>query len=79
MQKLVGSCPALASRPEFRRVMDLKSIDAIAVRAWFDLRLATRFPANVLSGFEETAGGTFFNLTQLQVSPALKACVLHRA
>jgi hypothetical protein len=25
-----------------------------------------RFPANVLSGFEPSAGGTFFNLNQLQ-------------
>lgn len=64
--KLVGGCPALASQPEFRRVMDLRSIDAIAVRLWFDRRLSTRFPANVLNGFEESAGGTFFNLTEMQ-------------
>lgn len=68
MQKLVGGCPALASQPEFRRVMDLRSIDAIAVRLWFDRRLSTRFPANVLNGFEESAGGTFFNLTEMQAS-----------
>ena len=50
-------------------MMDLRSIDAIAVRVWFDQRLPTRFPANVLSGFEATAGGTFFNLTDLQACP----------
>ncbi len=29
--------------------------------------MPTRYPANVLSGFEATAGATFFNLNDLQV------------
>jgi hypothetical protein len=67
MQKLVASCPALAARPEFARVANLQAIDCIAARLWFDRRVATQFPANVLSGFLERTGGTFFNLNDLQV------------
>lgn len=68
MQKLVSSCPPLAAREEFRRIGNLRSIDCIATRLWFDRRVSTQFPANVLSGFEETTGATWFNLNDLQVS-----------
>jgi hypothetical protein len=34
---------------------------------WYDRKVDTRYPANVLSGFEPSAGATFFNLNQLQV------------
>ena len=67
MKKLMSGCRALADRPEFRAINNLRSIDAIAVRVWFDRKLSTRFPANVLAGFENSAGGTFFNLNDLQV------------
>ncbi len=30
-------------------------------------QIETRFPANVLGGFERTAGATYFNLSELQV------------
>lgn len=39
----------------------------IATRLWYDRKLPTRYPANVLSGFEPSAGATFFNLNELQV------------
>jgi len=66
MQKLVQANPALAERREFREVMSLRSIDCIATRLWFDRRVPTRFPANVLAGFEGDTGATYFNLTDLQ-------------
>jgi len=47
--------------------MNLRALDVIATRLWFDRVVDTRYPANVLSGFEKTAGATFFNLNQLQV------------
>lgn len=47
--------------------MNLRAIDVIATRLWFDKVVKTRYPANVLSGFEATAGATFFNLNDLQV------------
>ena len=67
MKKLVAGCPVLASRPEFRAVNSLRSIDAIAARLWLDRRVPSRFPANVLAGFEGGAGATWFNLNDLQV------------
>ena len=68
---MVAGCPVLAGRPEFRAVNNLRSIDAIAARVWLDRRIPTRFPANVLAGFEGSAGATYFNLNDLQVRPAL--------
>ena len=70
MQKLVSSCPVLAGRPEFARIANLRAIDCIATRLWFDRRVKTQFPANVLSGFEECTGSTWFNLNDLQACPA---------
>jgi hypothetical protein len=67
MQKLVSSCRVLGDAPEFRPVMNLRGIDVIATRLWYDRYVPTRYPANVLSGFERTAGATFFHLNQLQV------------
>eukprot|EP00955_Chlamydomonas_euryale_P054963 355993-Chlamydomonas_euryale.AAC.12 len=68
MQKLVTSVPALAAAPEFRAVMNLKSIDVIATRLWLDKKVQTKYPANVLSGFEPQAqaGATYFHLNDLQ-------------
>ncbi|GAB4822730.1 hypothetical protein N2152v2_009776 [Parachlorella kessleri] len=66
MQKLVTATPQLAVREEFRGIMNLKTVDCIAVRLWFDRRVPTRFPANVLAGFEQDTGATFFDLNYLQ-------------
>ena len=61
------------------------AVDCIAVRLWFDRRVPTRFPANVLAGFEQDTGATFFDLNYLQVDlagvssiqPADRACIPH--
>ena len=66
MQRLVQNSPTLAAAPELRDVMRLRSIDCIATRLWFDRRVSTRFPANVLADFEGDVGATFFNLNDLQ-------------
>lgn len=66
MQKLVSSNPLLASLKEFRNIMNLRSIDCIATRLWFDRKVPCKFPANVLAGFEEDVGATYFDLNQLQ-------------
>lgn len=75
MKQLITNCPALGTRPEFRGIMNLKGLDVIATRLWLDQRLPTKFPANVLAGFESDVGGTFFNLTELQVSLILLALI----
>lgn len=65
MQRLVQSNRVLAERREFRDVMNLRSIDCIATRIWFDRKIATRFVCNVLGGFEQDCGATYFNLSDL--------------
>ena len=78
MKKLITNCPALGTKAEFRSIMNLKGLDVIATRLWLDQSLPTRFPANVLAGFEPGVGGTYFNLTELQVSACcdiLQACL----
>ncbi len=46
-------------------------------RLWFDRRVPMRFPANVLSGFDDTMGSTFFDLNDLQVGRCLwGGCVI---
>jgi uncharacterized protein with NAD-binding domain and iron-sulfur cluster len=66
MQKLVSSTPELGSRLEFQKIMNLSTIDCIATRIWFDRKIPTRFPANVLADFEPDVGCTYFNLSQMQ-------------
>lgn len=51
-----------------------QSLDVIATRLFFDRIVPTRFPANVLSGFEPSAGATFFNLNDLQVGRCVCTC-----
>ncbi|MEW5300652.1 MAG: hypothetical protein WDW36_003566 [Sanguina aurantia] len=65
MQKLVSTCPALGNQPDFQKVMNLKALDVIATRMWLDKKVNTRYPANVLAGFEPSAGATYFNLNEM--------------
>jgi len=66
MQKLVAATPELGSRLEFQKIMNLSTIDCIATRIWFDRKIATRFPANVLADFEPDVGCSYFNLSYMQ-------------
>lgn len=65
MQKIVSSSKILSDRPEFRNIFNLKALDVISTRLWFDKRVETQFPANVIVGFEPETGGTYFNLNTL--------------
>ncbi|KAF5833500.1 hypothetical protein DUNSADRAFT_10187 [Dunaliella salina] len=66
MQKLITANPPLAAQNDFSNIMHLKSLDVIATRLFFDRPVPTKYPANVLSGFEPAAGATFFNLNEIQ-------------
>ena len=76
MQKIVQANPALGTRPEFRRMMNLRGIDVVSTRLWLDKRVATQFPANVLAGFDDNMGSTYFNLNELQARLLSAARVL---
>ena len=67
MQKIVSNSQVLQQRREFHAVQNLRSIDVISARLWFDRKINFRYPANVLAGFERHAGATFFDLNTLQV------------
>jgi hypothetical protein len=57
MQKLVGACPALAAHQEFRNVMNLRAIDVLAARLWFDKKVETRCAAGTVGGAGVDGGG----------------------
>lgn len=69
MQKIVGANPALGGRADFRRIMNLQGLDVVSTRLWLDRRVQTQFPANVLAGFDDDMGSTYFNLNDLHVRP----------
>jgi len=66
MKKILQTSRTLGSRSEFNGVMNLKSIDCVATRLWFDRIVPTKTPSNVISGFYDDIGGTFFHLNDIQ-------------
>lgn len=52
-------------------IRNLSTVDAAAVRLWLDKRVQTKTPSNVMAGFDEGVGATFFELHTLQVRQAL--------
>ncbi|MEO0354449.1 MAG: FAD-dependent oxidoreductase [Cyanobacteria bacterium P01_A01_bin.3] len=65
MQGIVAGSENLRQRQEFLDVMNLKSIDAMAVRLWFDRHISVPLPSNACFGFDNTTGWTFFDLNAL--------------
>jgi hypothetical protein len=51
--------------------MRLQGDDVAAVRMWLDRRIIPPNPSNVVVGFDEGVGATFFDLNRLQVRPLL--------
>jgi len=72
IKQLVSSIGALGEAEEMRRVCNLRSSDCIATRIWFDKRVETRSPSNVIADTWPDVGLTFFNLNDLhkEYSPA---------
>ena len=65
MKKIVTQSNTLINYPEFRNLMNLDSIDVLAVRLWFDRRVNIPLPSNACFGFDNTTGWTFFDLNHL--------------
>ncbi|MGK7910482.1 MAG: FAD-dependent oxidoreductase [Synechococcus sp.] len=65
MQAIVAGSETLCQRQEFLDVMNLKSIDVMAVRLWFDRHISIPLPSNACFGFDNTTGWTFFDLNAL--------------
>lgn len=54
-------------RQELVKVGRLSTVDVAAVRLWLDARVQPETPSNVMAGFDEGVGATFFDLNTLQV------------
>ena len=65
MQSIVANSNNLRQRQEFLDVMNLKSIDVMATRLWFDRHISVPLPSNACFGFDTTTGWTFFDLNAL--------------
>ncbi|WP_017327521.1 FAD-dependent oxidoreductase [Synechococcus sp. PCC 7336] len=65
MQAIVRGSESLRSRPEFLDVMNLRSIDVMATRLWFDRKVEVPLPSNACFGFDPATGWTFFDLNTL--------------
>ncbi len=46
---------------------NLSTVDVAAVRLWLDQMVQPDTPSNVMAGFDQGVGATFFDLNSLQV------------
>lgn len=56
-----------AAAQELARVSNLSTVDVAAVRLWLDKLVQSDTPSNVMAGFDQGVGATFFDLNSLQV------------
>uniref|UniRef100_A0A383VMW8 Amine oxidase domain-containing protein n=1 Tax=Tetradesmus obliquus TaxID=3088 RepID=A0A383VMW8_TETOB len=66
LQQLLRSSPVLAAADDLRGVMNVNCSDVLAVRLWLQQKLSLRSASNVVAGFDDGVGGTFFQLDKLQ-------------
>ena len=65
MKKIVASSSQLNNYAQFRNLANLKGIDVLATRLWFDRKVDIPLPSNACFGFDATTGWTFFDLNDL--------------
>ncbi len=65
LKKIVDHSNSLNNYPQFCNLSNLKSIDVLATRLWFDRQINIPLPSNACFGFDPTTGWTFFNLNDL--------------
>ncbi|KAA6416615.1 MAG: hypothetical protein FRX49_11820 [Trebouxia sp. A1-2] len=67
--RLTGASQHLiaATAQELARVSNLSTVDVAAVRLWLDKLVQPDTPSNVMAGFDQGVGATFFDLNTLQV------------
>ncbi|MGK7953265.1 MAG: FAD-dependent oxidoreductase [Xenococcaceae cyanobacterium] len=66
MKKIVENSSSLNNYAQFRNLANLKGIDVLATRLWFDRKVNIPLPSNACFGFDATTGWTFFDLNDLQ-------------
>ena len=65
MKKIVTNSSTLNNYAQFRNLSNLKGIDVLATRLWFDRKINIPLPSNACFGFDATTGWTFFDLNDL--------------
>ena len=65
MKKIAASSSSLNNYAQFRNLSNLKGIDVLATRLWFDRKIDIPLPSNACFGFDATTGWTFFDLNDL--------------
>ncbi|CAM9213153.1 unnamed protein product [Ectocarpus sp. 8 AP-2014] len=65
---IVRAAPGLSKLPFFSKMMNLRSVDALAVRLYLDRRVRIPYQSNACFGFDKTTGWTFFDLTAMHDS-----------
>ncbi|KAK3141810.1 hypothetical protein QOZ80_4BG0338580 [Eleusine coracana subsp. coracana] len=65
LQSIIMNSSFLRSDQEFANLLRLSTIDVISVRLWFDKKITIPNVANVCSGFDDSSGLTFFDLTSV--------------
>ena len=65
MKKIIASSSTLNNYAQFRNLANLKGIDVLATRLWFDRKIDIPLPSNACFGFFATTGWTFFDLNDL--------------
>jgi len=65
MKKIAGNSSTLNKYAQFRNLANLRGIDVLATRLWFDRKISIPLPSNACFGFDDTTGWTFFDLNDL--------------
>ena len=65
MKKIAAHSNTLNKYAQFRNLANLRGIDVLATRLWFDRKINIPLPSNACFGFDNTTGWTFFDLNDL--------------
>lgn len=65
LQSIVRNSPFLRSDREFTNLLHLYTIDVVSVKLWFDKKITIPKVANLCSGFDDSSGWAFFDLTSI--------------
>lgn len=65
LQSIIRNSPFLQSQQEFANLLYLSTTDVLSVKLWLDKKVTIPKAANVCSGFDDSSGWTFFDLTSI--------------
>ncbi|KAF7810761.1 NAD(P)-binding domain containing protein [Senna tora] len=66
LQEFIRNSPALRTREDFLKVLNLGSIDVLTVKLRLDQKVNIPIASNACSGFDDSFGWTFFDLNVIQ-------------